>query len=311
MTARLGGSVGRRAVNAPDDVKTVQILLERHGGWLIPLRRVEATGVCDDLTIAAIERFQLRAMGLLKPDGVIWPYGSTITALSRLVNESPQLGPDPNLGAGGKTPVILKPVRGAFTFDCEGMEAPGNQNHSRVLHVPDDKSGVTIGRGYDMKDRIRADIVADLVSAGVPAADAKEIAKASRLAGADARAFRDAHKGFSITPEIQLKLFEISYSEKEASLREISDRADCVQAYGKVVWDKLHPAVYTIFVDLRFRGDWYPGTRKFCQRYLVNNDLQGLAECMKSHVYWQAVVIQAPDRFKRRNDFLAKALAHG
>jgi hypothetical protein len=90
MTTRLGASVGRRAVNAFSDVWTVQMLLERHGRWLIPLRRVEANGVCDELTIASIERFQLRAMGMTKPTGVAWPNGLTIAALNRLaINDTP------------------------------------------------------------------------------------------------------------------------------------------------------------------------------------------------------------------------------
>lgn len=38
-----------------------------------------------------------------------------------------------------------------MTFDQEGLENPGKKYHSRVPHVPSSSSGVTIGRGYDMK----------------------------------------------------------------------------------------------------------------------------------------------------------------
>ncbi len=37
-----------------------------------------------------------------------------------------------------------------MTFDAEGIEKPGHILHSRVAHHPDMKSGVTIGRGYDL-----------------------------------------------------------------------------------------------------------------------------------------------------------------
>lgn len=205
-------------------------------------------------------------------------------------------------------PDSLKPPRGIVTWDSEGVEAPGSPFHSRVLHVPGGASGVTIGRGYDMGKKSRAKVEADLVSAGVPAADAREISKGAGLTGAPARAFRDAHKSFSISPEAQIRLFEISYREEEAEVRRISDGDSCRSTYGKVDWDKLNPAVLDIFVDLKFRGDWSPATRKFCQKHLVNNDLAGLAECMKKQANWSGV---PADRFKRRNDYLAKALAGG
>jgi len=203
---------------------------------------------------------------------------------------------------------VLNPTRGMVTFESEGVESPGSQFHSRVLHVPSNTSGVTIGRGYDMKMKSSAKIEAELASAGVPAADAKEIAKAAGLSGAGARAFRDAHKNFQISQEAQVKLFDISYREEEAEVKRISAKPDCVAAYGAADWDKAHPAIRDIFVDLKFRGDYTSASRKLAQKLLVNNDLKGLAACMKTQANWSAV---PSDRFRRRNDFLAKAVAGG
>jgi hypothetical protein len=202
-------------------------------------------------------------------------------------------------------PDSLKPARGLVTFESEGVESPGSQFHSRVLHWPGGASGVTIGRGYDMKMKSRAKVEGDLIAAGVPAADAKEIAKGAGLSGAAAKAFKDSHKSFSISQETQVKLFEISYREEEAEVRRISDGDSCRQTYGRVNWDKCHPAILDLFVDLKFRGDYSPATRKFCQKHLVNNDLPGLVACMKAKANWNSV---PADRFKRRNDFLAKAV---
>lgn len=201
-----------------------------------------------------------------------------------------------------------KPPRGIVTYDSEGQESPGGAFHSRVLHVPSDSSGVTIGRGYDMKLKKAAKIEADLVSAGVPAADAKMLRAAAGLSGAGARAFRDAHKSFQISLEVQIKLFDISYREEEAEVKRISAKPDCVAAFGAVDWDKAHSAIRDIFVDLKFRGDYTPASRKFVQKFLVNNDLKGLAACMADQGKWASV---PSDRFKRRRDFIAKAVAGG
>ena len=205
-------------------------------------------------------------------------------------------------------PDSLKPERGLVTFESEGVESPGSPFHSRVLHVPGGASGVTIGRGYDMAKKSRAKVEADLVSAGVPAAEAKAISMGAGLTGAAARAFRDSHRSFSISPDAQIRLFEISYREEEAEVRRISDGDSCRSTYRRVDWDRLHPALLDLFVDLKFRGDWSPATRKFCQKHLVANDLQGLSDCMKRNANWSGV---PADRFKRRNDYLAKALAGG
>src|SRR5687767_6789147 len=83
----------------------------------------------------------------------------------------------------GDMPDVLKPKRGIVTFESEGVESPGGKFHSRVLHVPGEASGVTIGRGYDMKLKSRAKIEQELAEARVPRADAKEIAKAAGLFG--------------------------------------------------------------------------------------------------------------------------------
>lgn len=202
----------------------------------------------------------------------------------------------------------LKPSRGMVTFESEGVESPGSQFHSRVLHVPGGASGVTIGRGYDMKLKSAAKIESELAACGVPAADAKEMGKATGLSGAGANAFKNAHKSFQISQETQVKLFEISYREEEAEVKRISAKPDCVAAFGAADWDKAHPAIRDIFVDLKFRGDYTPASRKLIQKLLVRNDLAGLAAAMKSQANWAGV---PSDRFKRRNDFLTKALAGG
>ena len=204
-------------------------------------------------------------------------------------------------------PDTLKPSRGLVTFESEGVEQPGSPFHSRVFHVPTASSGLTIGRGYDMKEKDRAKIVADLTAASVAPADAKKISAAAGLSGSAARNFVAANglSNFSISPETQVKLFEISYADEEAVVKRICAKSDCVAKYGKVDWDKLHPAIRDIIVDLKFRGDYTGDTRSFLQKLIVNNDLAGLKKVMAEKGRWPGV---PSDRFNRRRDFLAAAV---
>lgn len=60
---------------------------------------------------------------------------------------------------------------------------------SNVLHWPGGSSGVTLGPGYDMKERTEAAIAKDMQAIGVPAEKAKEIAKGAGLKGDSAKKF--------------------------------------------------------------------------------------------------------------------------
>ena len=200
----------------------------------------------------------------------------------------------------------LKPSRGLLTFDAEGLEKPGSQFHSRVLHVPTNSSGLTIGRGYDMKEKTKAKIVADLTSAGVSEVDAKKISAAAGLKGQAARNFIASNKleKFEISQQTQVKLFEITYADEEAEVTRICAKPDTVAKYGAVNWTKTHPAIRDLFVDLKFRGDYTTQSRTVVQKLLSANDLAGLQKVMADAGKWAGV---PPDRFKRRRDFIAAA----
>ena len=64
------GSVGRGGVNRVHDVKTVQILLNLNSYQLRPLDPLAESGACGPLTIAAIEWFQRRVRGAVRPDAI-------------------------------------------------------------------------------------------------------------------------------------------------------------------------------------------------------------------------------------------------
>lgn len=200
---------------------------------------------------------------------------------------------------------IARPRRGGLTFDAEGQE--GGRYHSRRPHVPGPTSGLTIGRGYDMKHRSRKKIRDDLAAAGVELALAERLSGAAGLAGDAAKAFMAAQalEGCEITPEAQARLFEATYEQLERDTRRLATKADVTETYGATDWDRLHPAIREVLVDLRYRGDYTSACRRFLQRHVASNDLVGFAREMCDRARWPKV---PEDRFGRRKAFCEAAL---
>jgi len=200
------------------------------------------------------------------------------------------------------------PEIGLITWDSEGMELPGNRFHSRVLHVPTEGSGLTLGRGYDMKERTPAEISRDLVAAGVAAADAALIGQAAGLFGAGARKFIADHhlEKFEVSKPTQKNLFITTYNKLKADVVRISAKPDVVAAYGACNWPNIQQPIVDLVVDLRFRGDYTGTTRALVQKLVAGNNLAGLAQAMKVPASWANVPV---DRRQRRIAFLDKALA--
>ena len=198
------------------------------------------------------------------------------------------------------------PPYGLITWEVEGNE--GGPYHSRRLHVPSATSGLTLGRGYDMKHRSAAKIQQDLVAAGVPAADATKIAKAAGLAGDAAKKFIADQQltSFEIAKPAQVALFLITYADEKAVVDRISAKPETVAAYGACDWSKIDQAVIDLLVDLKYRGDYTPDSRRLVQPLAARNDLAGLAQAMRVRTNWPNV---PKDRFERRVAFLDKALA--
>ncbi|MBV8909781.1 MAG: lytic transglycosylase domain-containing protein, partial [Gammaproteobacteria bacterium] len=74
----------------------------------------------------------------------------------------------------------------AFIFRHESLQ--GISDH---LHWPGGSSGVTLGPGYDMKERSRAQVSADMLAIGLGKVTADEIANAIQLTGSAAEDFAD------------------------------------------------------------------------------------------------------------------------
>ena len=192
--------------------------------------------------------------------------------------------------------------RGQLTFDVEGNE--GGRWHSRTPHVPSEGSGLTIGRGYDMKFRSADQISRQLTAAGLSPEAAKLYAGAAGLYGPAAREYMNANKLPEITPAQQKALFLITFDEIAVLARKICTSEEVVKKYGPVDWDKLHPVIRDLVIDLRYRGDYTAKTREYVQPLVVKNDLKGLAEVLTDREKWTKV---PEDRFRRRAAYATKA----
>lgn len=82
MARTITASVGKGGVNRPDDVRTVQQLINDNLGKLTPLRPLDVDGRIGPQTIGAIEEFQRRVVRLIPPDGRVDPNGKTLSALN-------------------------------------------------------------------------------------------------------------------------------------------------------------------------------------------------------------------------------------
>jgi len=192
-------------------------------------------------------------------------------------------------------------TQGLLTYEAEGME--GGPYHSRKLHVPGESSGLTIGRGYDMKEKSADKISADLLDAGVEPQQANILARAAGLSGGEAKAFIGKHDlaDFEISMEIQEVLFKQTYDELSRDVQRICLKADCVAAYGAVDWQALDEKIKDVLVDLRYRGDYTPASRKLIQVLVAVNDLDAFKKVLSNRESWPNV---PQDRFNRRMAFL-------
>ena len=154
--------------------------------------------------------------------------------------------PKPAAADAGRAPA---PDKGKITFDAEGSADTRSPYYSRRLHWPGSASGVTIGRGYDLKERREKEAVAHLTMAGVAENVAIRIAKGCKLSGKAAERFVRANRDVEITADSEVNLFKQVYDEKEVYA------ADCVKRWSNTDWHGLSQPMKDVIVDLFYRGD--------------------------------------------------------
>jgi hypothetical protein len=209
------------------------------------------------------------------------------------------------------SPTELLRVRfGQRTFEAEGREESG-RFFSRVITFPGGaSSGVTIGRGYDMGQRSAAQVLSELRRAGVARLDALDLSRGAGLRGEAARLFVATNRDHSPTLSLQAQknLFEdVVTPTLIADIQRIFNKPDTVRAYGRPVWEELHPTAQEIVFDLRYRGDYTPKTRQRIQRLLAERDYCGLKEVLSDTAYWARLGVPR-ERIKERQE-MAESLS--
>lgn len=240
----INSSVGNGGSNNREDALLVQKRLQQNG-----FPGLAADGVVGVQTISAIKSYQQRFMHY--PDGVITPNGITIKHLLRKPTTAHSDSSASTIPVDMSGALHVK--SGQITFDAEGNDNPRSPYFSRVLHWPGGASGVTIGRGYDMKGRSETSVYNDLFQSGIDPHVASLMSKGHTLHGDKARDFVRKNKQIcgSITRSAQINLFSRiypGYISRAKTFYSAHKNADCT------AWDSLNSILRDVIVDMCYQG---------------------------------------------------------
>ncbi|MFS8068109.1 MAG: hypothetical protein ACMG6S_17285, partial [Byssovorax sp.] len=144
-------------------------------------------------------------------------------------------------------------------------------------------SGVTLGAGYDMGQRSATEIKADLIGAGVSAADAALLSGGAGKKGSPAKEWVDANVATlpKITKDVAKSLYELIYPE-------YVDRAKKVVAEWGGNWDVYSMKMKEVLVDLKYRGSDLGDTHKPHLIHSIKNaDYNAFCAAIHNLDYWQ------------------------
>ncbi|EGU61601.1 hypothetical protein VINI7043_16113 [Vibrio nigripulchritudo ATCC 27043] len=269
--------VGSKSTNKAVDVQLIKALLNTYArkNNLKPLS-LKNNKVDEDF-ITLIKVFQKKVVKMRVPDGIVSANRGTFKKLSSYLRSCYTITS------------ITAPSTGILTWNEEGRE--GGIYHSRSFHVPSSSSGLTIGRGYDMKEKTSAQIKSHLALAQIEAKKADVISLAAGKKGNAAKQFviENDLLDFEITAPAQLKLFNIVYKELEADVKRICQKKTVVTTYGTTNWQTLNSKIKDVLIDLRFRGDYHGSSRKKIQEHVANNDLESFKAEISKQENWTNV----------------------
>ena len=245
------GSIGIFGINIPEEVTTLQKMMISAGYNHINGHHLRATRKCDPETNSAIIWYQ-RLLNM-SPSGLVHPQQTWFFSMF-----SKAMAPHWRPRDIGPLHVRM----GQITFDAEGVDyltavepfrQPENMPHfSRILYWPGKNSGVTLGRGYDMKKRSPGHILTELRQAGIEEYKAVICSKASGLV--ERRATTSFVKAYGplvgkITHLQQVRLFEIAYREKLEFAKGVYSRQS-KSVVNPISWSTLDSRIKEVLLIL-------------------------------------------------------------
>ncbi|URQ60925.1 peptidoglycan-binding protein [Pantoea alhagi] len=280
---RLFTSVGTCGTNQPSEVKKLQRMVMNAGYRLATGRRLAIDGVCGQQTLEAIRWYQ-RLLNL-SPSGLVTPV--SIYFMDALKAMSPDNQPH---HPGG----LLRVSQGQFTFDNEGLDyntAPYRATptpwFSRVLHWPGGDSGVTLGRGFDMKLRSTGEAYSILRQAGLEEHKAVICSRAAGLSGRTAQQFVTVFGPMvgEITHQQQIQLFEIVYPRYISLAKGYYIRyTQKLQIIPDAIsWDAMDQKIKDVYIDIVYQG--VDNIKKLTKAAATNNRKELIASIEKSDLY--------------------------
>ncbi|XP_031566622.1 uncharacterized protein LOC116301671 [Actinia tenebrosa] len=255
-------------------------------------------------------------------------WGSKLKGLISKEKEPPEEGTSgpgvqPTDGSGvqptdGPPPTkdpFLEVKQGNFTFEAEGDDNSSSPYFSRKLHVFSNTSGVTVGRGYDVKEKMILQIKRDLTLVGIQNSIAMRLMNAIHLEGDSAKIWIKNNKleSFMITTQQQKKLFELEYPRK------LNKAKTTVEKYSKtgLKFDHLKQVVKDLIVDIFYRGDYSMSDsdqdKKECSQIMQEvfdqsqTSLKPMTVLMLDEEFWLNFVRVDIGRYYIRSNYIADA----
>nr|WP_310615912.1 pesticin C-terminus-like muramidase [Pantoea cypripedii] len=214
---------------------------------------------------------------------------------------------------------MLEPEEGLLTFRAEGNIVKSSRDYSRKIHWPGissscrgNSSGVTIGRGFDLGDRTKINVLIVLKKSGVNKEQAELISDGAGLKGCAAHEFviRNRDKIGEISESQQLSLFKIIYEWLKKDVERICKNRVTIMKHhpdpevqADEAWRVIPLKIKDVLIDLRYRGDYTPHSRELIQRFAYLGDMEGFGKVISNRALWPDV---STDRFIRRVDYYEK-----
>ncbi|MEO7306784.1 MAG: pesticin C-terminus-like muramidase [Ferruginibacter sp.] len=179
-------------------------------------------------------------------------------------------------------------LNASLTYSNEGNSDPKSPFYSKKAHWPKGRSGVTIGRGYDMGKKSKSKILKDLKAAGVDSKLAELLSDGANLFGENAKQFVETKEisAIELTTDQEIMLFNNTHQELDREFQRICQKSDVEKKYGDCNLSKVDPGIREYAVDLIYRGDYSPSSREKIQKAIVSNDYDTLIKQAEDKSNW-------------------------